>query len=135
MSTCTSRNFLCPTKPSSPESLGGRCLSKTTLIRVWNLTSLVQPWVKVLSLWELRLKTLWPTHFMKFIHTHTHTHTHPWCNSKQCYTTQHFLIECQFWQIHRWITLSSYIFYACKISRWSNINSHVINQLFKFRFL
>ena len=24
-----------------------------------------------------------------------------WCNFKQCYTTQKFLIGCKYWQIHR----------------------------------
>ena len=38
-------------------------------------------------------------------------------------------------KLHRWITLSSYILYTCKISRQSNINSHIINQLFKFKCL
>ena len=28
-----------------------------------------------------------------------------------------------------------YVLHACKISRWSKINSYVINQLFKFKFL
>ena len=27
--------------------------------------------------------------------------SYTWCNSKQCYTTQYFLIEYKFWQIYR----------------------------------
>ena len=47
--------------------------------------------------------------------------------------TQYLFIECEFWQIHHWIISSSYIFYACKISKKLNINSYVINKLFKLQ--
>ena len=31
--------------------------------------------------------------------------------------TQYLFIEGEFWQIHYWITFSSYILHACKISK------------------
>ena len=37
--------------------------------------------------------------------------------------TQYFFIGCEFWQMHRWITPSSYIPHTCKISRKLKINS------------
>ena len=42
---------------------------------------------------------------------------------------------CKFWQIYHWITFSSYILHFCKFSIRSNINSYIINQIFKFKFL
>ena len=39
----------------------------------------------------------------------------------------------KFWQIHHWITSSSYILHACKISRKLKINNYVINKLFKLQ--
>ena len=46
---------------------------------------------------------------------------------------QYFFTECEIFQIHHWITFSSYIFYTCKISKRSKINNYVINQMFKFQ--
>ena len=43
--------------------------------------------------------------------------------------TQYLFIGDEFWQIHHWITSSSYILYTCKISRKLKINSYVINKL------
>ena len=39
----------------------------------------------------------------------------------------------KFWQIHHWITFSSYILLACKIPRKLKINNYVINRLFKLQ--
>ena len=47
--------------------------------------------------------------------------------------TQYLFIGDEFWQIHNWITSSSYILYACKISRKLKINNYVINKLFKLQ--
>ena len=41
-----------------------------------------------------------------------------------------FLLEMNF-EIHYWITSSSYILHASKISRKSKLNSYAINKLFK----
>ena len=49
--------------------------------------------------------------------------------------TQYIFIKSEFWQIYHWITFSSYIVHACKISRKSKINSYVINKLFKLKVL
>lgn len=58
-----------------------------------------------------------------------------WYNFKQHYIPKYFLIESKFWQTHRWITSSLYIPLVCKFSKQLKINSHVINQSFKFKFL
>ena len=47
--------------------------------------------------------------------------------------TQYFFIEGEFQQIHHWITCSSYILHACKISRKLKINRYIINKLFKLQ--
>ena len=47
--------------------------------------------------------------------------------------TQYFFIRCKFWQIYCWITYSSYILHACKIYKKLEINSYVINKLFKLQ--
>ena len=47
--------------------------------------------------------------------------------------TQYLFIRCEFWQIHYWITSSSYILYVCKISRKLKITSYVINKFFKLQ--
>ena len=43
--------------------------------------------------------------------------------------TQYLFTKSEFWQIHYWITTSSYILHAYKISRKLKINSYVINKL------
>ena len=47
---------------------------------------------------------------------------------------EYIFIEGKFWQIHHWITSSSYILYPCKIYRKLKINNYVINKLFKLQF-
>ena len=49
--------------------------------------------------------------------------------------TQYLFIGGKFWQIHHWITFSSYILHVCKISRKLNINSYVINKFLNCKFL
>ena len=44
-----------------------------------------------------------------------------------------FFIRCEFWKFNCWIICSYYIFYDCKFSRRSKINSYIINQIFKFQ--
>ena len=39
----------------------------------------------------------------------------------------------EFWQIHHWITFSSYNLHVCKISKKLKINSYIINNLFKLQ--
>ena len=47
--------------------------------------------------------------------------------------TQYLFIRGEFWQIHHWMTFSSYILHAYKISRKLNIDSYVIDKLFKLQ--
>ena len=49
--------------------------------------------------------------------------------------TQYLFIGGEFWQIHRWITSSSYILHVCKISRKLKINSYIINKFLNCKFL
>ena len=41
--------------------------------------------------------------------------------------TQYRYTRCEFWQIYRQITFSSYILYVCKIFRKLKVNNYVIN--------
>ena len=47
--------------------------------------------------------------------------------------TQYLFLGGEFWQTHYWITSSSYILHACKISRKLKINNYVTNKLFKLQ--
>ena len=49
--------------------------------------------------------------------------------------SQYLFIVGEFWQIHNWITFSSYVYNVCKISRKLKHNSYVINKLFKLQVL
>ena len=49
--------------------------------------------------------------------------------------SQYLFIVDEFWQIHNWITFSSYIYNVFKISRKLKYNSYVINKLFKWQVL
>ena len=47
--------------------------------------------------------------------------------------SQYLFIGGEFWEIHHWITYSSYILHTWKISKKLKINSYVINKLFKLQ--
>ena len=52
------------------------------------------------------------------------------------HSTQYFFIEHDFWQIYHWITFFFFfIFYTCKISKKSNINSFLSIKCLNFKSL